>query len=131
MSQKEWKNGLFGCLDDPKLCVLIYCFPCYAVGKNAEALKEDCLLHGLLCALGLNFAPVIRWRYRQERNIAGTMLMDVLTHTVCPCCTLMQEAREIGWNVPKDFNEVGRSDTSKNEYAAGESFDANQHINRE
>jgi len=124
-SGKDWKYGLFGCFDDPKLCVLSFFVPCYAIGKNAESLSEDCILHGLLSLVGLNFGPVTRWRMRMERRIAGSMLMDVLVHAVCPCCALVQEAREIGWTTPKDFNDIGR--------AGGDNVDVDneQNIDRE
>lgn len=104
----DWKFGLFGCFGDTRLCLLTFFVPCYAVGKNSESLGEDCLLHGLLFAIGLNFSPVNRWRLRQKHNIGGSMLMDVLVHTVCPCCALVQENREIGAIVPQNMNEIGR-----------------------
>ena len=79
------------------------------MGKNAEGVGENCLLHGLLTLVGLNFGPVIRWRLRKEKGIAGSMLMDVLVYTLCPCCALVQEAREIGWSLPEQLNEIGRT----------------------
>ena len=106
----DWKFGLFGCFDDPKLCVVTFLVPCYAIGKNAQALGEDCILHGLLFALGLNFGPVIRHRTRQKKDIAGSMLLDVLVYAVCPCCAIIQEARENGWGLPKTLNDIGRAD---------------------
>lgn len=120
----EWKFGLFGCFDDPKLCVITFLVPCFAIGKNAEALKEDCLLHGLISLIGLNFGPITRWRMRQERSIAGSMLTDVLIHAVCPCCALIQEAREIGWMLPTDLNDVGKRNS-------GVDNDIQQNIERE
>jgi len=83
------------------------------MGKNAEGVGEDCLLHGLLSLLGLNFGPVVRWRLRESKGIAGSMLMDVLVYMVCPCCALIQEAREMGWSLPDELNSIGRAgDTS-------------------
>ena len=107
----DWKSGLFGCFADARLCLLTYLLPCYTVGKNAEGVGENCLLHGLLALLGLNFGPVIRWRLRQERGIEGSMLMDVLAHMMCPWCAMVQEAREIGWSVPEQLDTVGRTGT--------------------
>lgn len=116
MAGADWKFGLFGCLGDSKLCILTFLVPCYTVGKNAESFGEDCLIHGLLFALGLNFGSILRWRLREKHGIAGTMLLDVLTQTVCPCCALVQEARQVGWNMPKDFNDIGRrEDQSQNQ----------------
>jgi len=105
----DWKFGLFGCFGDIKLCLVSYICPCYTMGKNAQGVGEDCLLHGLLSMLGLNFGPVIRWRLRQEKAIAGSMLMDVLVYMLCPCCALVQDAREIGWSLPEDLNSIGRT----------------------
>ena len=103
----EWKHGLFGCFQDKKLCVLACCVPCFVVGKNAEGLGEDCMLHGLLACVGLQFGPLIRWRLRQDKNIKGSMLMDVLAHGVCPCCALVQDAREIAWDMPQELSNPG------------------------
>lgn len=116
----DWKFGLFGCFADVKLCLLTYLCPCYAMGKNAEGVGEDCLLHGLLSLLGINFGPVVRWRLRQERGIAGSMLMDVLVYMLCPCCALVQEAREIGWGVPEQLNSIGRADAGGGDAAGGD-----------
>ena len=93
---KDFRYGLFGCLGDKRLCILTFCLPCWTVGKNAEGVGDDCLLHGLLYCIGLGFGPVTRWRLREQKGIQGTMLMDVLVHTVCHCCALVQEARELG-----------------------------------
>lgn len=106
----NWQAGVLGCFSDPRLCLLTFCVPCYTIGKNAEHLGEDCLIHGLLACVGLNFAPVIRWRLRQEKNLQGSMLLDVLLHTVLPCCAMIQEAKEIGWSLPKEVAELGKKD---------------------
>lgn len=106
----EWKFGLFGCFADTKLCILTFLAPCYVVGKNAEGVGEECLLHGLLACVGAQFGPVIRWRIRQDRNIKGSMLMDGLVYAVCPPCALIQDAREINWAMPEEItNPTGRS----------------------
>ncbi|ELU11499.1 hypothetical protein CAPTEDRAFT_221615 [Capitella teleta] len=101
----EWQSTIFSCFSDPKLCVFVFCFPPYAYGKSAEAVGEDCVLHGLLAGMG--FAPITRWRIRKARNIEGTMLSDVLCHCALPCCALIQEAKETGWNVPESLAVIG------------------------
>ena len=93
----KFQNSLFGCLGDTRMCILVFCIPCYVVGKNAEVLGEDCLLIGLLSGLGLPFGPLLRWRIRQQKYIEGNMISDVFTWICCPCCALAQEARELGW----------------------------------
>jgi len=115
----DWKFGLFGCFGDMKLCLLTYLCPCYAMGKNAEGVGEDCLLHGLLSIVGLNFGPVVRWRLRHDKGIGGSMLMDVLVYMLCPWCAVVQEAREIGWSLPDQLNSVGRADGGGGDAGAG------------
>lgn len=106
----DWKFGLLGCFSDIKLCCLTFLCPCYTMGRNAAGVGEDCLLHGLLSMLGLNFGPVIRWRLRKDKSIGGSMLMDVLVYMLCPCCAMIQEAKEIGWSLPDELNNIGRTD---------------------
>lgn len=102
----EWKHGLFACLEDKKTCVAGCCVPCFVIGKNAEAMGENCLLHGLLSCVGLNFGPVLRYRLRKEKNIKGSMLMDALVYMVTPCCAMIQEAREANWEMPEQVNQA-------------------------
>ncbi len=105
----EFKSGLFGCFEDPRLCIMTFCIPCYTAGKNAsEGLGEDCLLVGLLACLGLQFGPVMRWRLRQDRGLQGSMITDVLIHMLLPCCGLIQEAKEIGWGLPEEIQNAGK-----------------------
>jgi len=106
---KEFKTSLLGCFSDPKLCIFTFIVPCYVIGKNAEGIGEDCILVGLLSCVGLNFNPLIRWRLRQERNLKGSMLMDVLVHTVLPCCAMIQDAKEINWDLPKEVDQVAEA----------------------
>ncbi len=106
---KPFDNGIFSCFSDYRLCLLSFCLPCYTVGKNAEHLGDDCLLHGLLTAIGFGFGPLLRWRLRQEKDIEGSMVMDVLVYIVVPCCALIQEAKEIGWALPKSVVKAGNS----------------------
>ena len=107
----DWKTGPFGCFQDKRLCILGFFVPCYVMGKNSEAVGEDCLLTGILTAVGFQFGPVIRWRLRQERHIKGSMLLDVLMYVCIPCCALVQEANEIGWSPKKTVAEHGKKDT--------------------
>lgn len=93
----EWQNGMFGCFGDFRTCILTFFVPGYTLGKIAESQGESCLIHGLLYCLGVGggFGPVLRWRLREKKGIQGTMLMDVIWHTFCPCCALIQESREL------------------------------------
>ena len=111
MGDKDFDNGIFGCFSDKRLCLLTFCFPCYTIGKNAsEGLGEDCLLHGLVFGLGVNFGSVIRWRLREKEGIKGTMLVDGLLYALLPCCAMIQEAKQIGWASSDEFVSPKKAD---------------------
>ncbi len=92
---KPFSSGLFGCFDDPRLCVVTFFVPCYTMGRNAEDLGEDCMLIGLLACVGINMSPIVRNRLRAKYDLEGSMLTDTLLHMFLPCCALTQEARHI------------------------------------
>jgi len=106
----QFQNGLFGCFGDFKLCIITFVAPCYTIGKNAEHFGEDCMLHGLLAAIGLPFGPILRWRLRQQKDLEGTMMMDALLYTFCGCCALVQDAREMGWSLPKSIDKIDKKE---------------------
>jgi hypothetical protein len=58
--------------------------------------------------VGVGFGPVIRWRLREQRGIEGSILKDALLYTFCGCCAAVQDAREIGWNLPKAVANAGK-----------------------
>jgi Cys-rich protein (TIGR01571 family) len=95
--EEMWTYEFFGCFSDWKLFLATFCCPCYTIGRNAEHFNEDCLTIGgtFMLGLGLGFGPLLRWRLRHEKNIRGSMLSDVLAHFLCPCCSLIQENKEI------------------------------------
>lgn len=90
---REWSNGLFGCFNDVTTCMvhedvaainivdvisvsltgIISTFvPCYTLGKNAEAVSENCLLCGLsyfIWPLGIFAHVTIRGKIRDQKGI--------------------------------------------------------------
>ena len=91
-----WTHQLFGCLDDPRLCIFTFLLPCYTIGRNAEHFEEDGVVIGLFYGLGvIALGPMLRWRIRQKKNLEGNMLADVVVHAFCPCCALIQENKEL------------------------------------
>ena len=126
----DWQYGVLGCFGDWRLCLMTFVAPCYTVGKNAEHFGEDCLLVGLLSCLGLNPGPIMRWRLREERRIAGSMILDTLVYFVLPCCAMVQEAREIGWALPQEVATIGKKNDGAAEASGGHSNDA-QDMTRE
>lgn len=94
--EEIWTYDLFGCLGDWRLCVATFVCPCYTLAKNASFLGDDGMVVGLLYIFGFfAFEPVTRWRIRQLKNIRGTMVSDVVLGMLCPCCTLIQENKEL------------------------------------
>uniref|UniRef100_H2XX20 Uncharacterized protein n=1 Tax=Ciona intestinalis TaxID=7719 RepID=H2XX20_CIOIN len=92
----EYANPLFGCFEDPALCIITFIIPCYTAGKTAESLGESCLLYGILylfteCIAGC----IIRGKVREIKNIDGTMFKDFVLSLFCPWCALIQDHREV------------------------------------
>jgi len=51
----------------------------------------------------------IRGLIRQSKDIEGSALTDALLHYCCPCCALIQEAREMevmGYSMAGDGSQV-------------------------
>ena len=95
---REWSNGLFGCFKDVTTCIISFIVPCYTLGKNAEAVSENCLLCGLsyfVIPLGWYAHVTIRGKIREQKGIEGTCLKDLLFVIFCYGCALTQEAQEV------------------------------------
>ena len=96
VASEFWDSDLFGCFDDPALCIFTFCVPCYTIGRNAEHFNEDGVVLGVLYGLGCyGIHPIMRWRLRQQQNLRGRLISDVLLTAVCPCCALIQENKQI------------------------------------
>ena len=95
----QWQHGLCGCFDNCFTCIITYVAPCYTFGKNAEAVGDSCVLCGLAsCVPLLNiwFGASTRRKIREQKNIDGGLMSDLLTVCCCPFCALVQSAQEIG-----------------------------------
>ena len=52
--------------------IITYFVPCYTAGKNAEAIGEGCLVHGvysIVPILGIYCHALIRGKIREQKNI--------------------------------------------------------------
>ena len=101
----DWSHSLFGCFDNFGLCLVTYFIPCYTHGKVAELVGENCFLCGLASitpGLHLLAGTMTRNRVREQRNIEGSIVGDLLYVLCCPFCALIQEAQEVGFlDTPK------------------------------
>eukprot|EP00918_Siedleckia_nematoides_P049213 GHVU01107907.1.p1 GENE.GHVU01107907.1~~GHVU01107907.1.p1 ORF type:complete len:111 (+),score=14.34 GHVU01107907.1:99-431(+) len=94
----EWQHGLCGCFDNFTVCIITYVFPCYTAGKTGEAVGDSCLVCGLLaCVPFVDFvaAAMIRGKVREQKQIEGGFLGDLVLSFCCYCCVLAQSAQEV------------------------------------
>jgi len=97
-STKEWQHGLCGCFGNCGICLITYCVPCYTAGKVAEKVGDSCIACGLvLCLpiLGNIFGALVRRKVREQKQIEGSLLGDLVVWFCCPLCALAQEAQEV------------------------------------
>eukprot|EP00013_Stygamoeba_regulata_P013702 CAMPEP_0177683136 /NCGR_PEP_ID=MMETSP0447-20121125/31628_1 /TAXON_ID=0 /ORGANISM="Stygamoeba regulata, Strain BSH-02190019" /LENGTH=348 /DNA_ID=CAMNT_0019192679 /DNA_START=239 /DNA_END=1285 /DNA_ORIENTATION=- len=101
----RFNEGLFDCVNDPTSCCLAAtCCTGSVIGAVAHELHGHnacavgCLWSLLQCFtlcgnafLGAYYRSHLRARY----NIPGNIINDCLLHTVCPCCAVTQEYREM------------------------------------
>ncbi|XP_075263129.1 uncharacterized protein LOC142354660 [Convolutriloba macropyga] len=94
----EWKEGLFSCFGDLKVCVCVYFIPCYVQGKVADAVGESCLIWTILFfvpVVDCIAAIILRGKVRDQKGIEGGLVGDVLAVWCCFPCVLCQAAREV------------------------------------
>ncbi|EDO44794.1 predicted protein [Nematostella vectensis] len=99
----SWSSGICGCFEDINTCALTYFCPCVVAGKNAEAVGENCFLHGFLSTLGcvgIFCGAKIREKIREKHGIEGSFGNDCIMHWFCPLCAYSQEARELKARCP-------------------------------
>ncbi|ESN95345.1 hypothetical protein HELRODRAFT_185980 [Helobdella robusta] len=95
---REFRQGLFGCFGDFRVCIITWFVPCYTEGKIAEKVGEDCLMQGLVVMVPLlNIFCLwkIREKVRTQKNIEGSAVSDILSVCCCMECALCQEAVEV------------------------------------
>ncbi|KAF6035570.1 hypothetical protein EB796_006130 [Bugula neritina] len=100
----DWKNGLFGCFGNCKVCLVSYVVPCYAFGKTHEKVEEgSCVKCG--CA---SMVPLLNWYafakqrqlVREKQGIDGSFGGDCVSSLFCPFCAMVQQAREVEADLP-------------------------------
>lgn len=104
-SPGEWRFSLFGCFEDCGLCTTTICCPCVTYGRTKDKMNPEsgfCLNCVVWCTVSHIVGPWFmgyrnRRVIRRMRNIPGTTCGDCCVHFCCPCCGLIQEAREFVW----------------------------------
>lgn len=123
----DFSFSIFGCLAEPKLCVLGFCCPCLAWADTSDQNKGKGLLpywpaflsfFGLLVleayTMGITSLFVVglgvyyRQKLRQAKDLASfqsgkkqTLVLDIVFWVFCQPCAIIQEAREESVNQGK------------------------------
>ena len=105
-NQPMWSTGLFDCCADVPMCCFTMFLPCFAFGRNAEALNggksNSCwtaaavwwaLQHTV--ALGCLYSASYRGKLREKYNIPEGPVPDSVVHCLCWPCAFCQEHREL------------------------------------
>uniref|UniRef100_A0A7M5VGS3 Uncharacterized protein n=1 Tax=Clytia hemisphaerica TaxID=252671 RepID=A0A7M5VGS3_9CNID len=93
----EFQFNLLDCSEDLGTCSRTFLCPCVTAGENARAVDKSCFLFGLMSVLPLCMFTNghVRKLIRHKYNIKGSYPSDLLANLLCPCCSLVQDAREI------------------------------------
>ena len=91
----SWTHGLCSCYDIENCLCAYFCYPCL-IYKSAEGLHKNGFLYMILAC----FAPcvptiLLRSEARQQYEIEGSTLSDVINGMFCPFCSTVQLANEI------------------------------------
>jgi Cys-rich protein (TIGR01571 family) len=98
----DWKAKLFDCFENPVMCLWACCVPCGAAcmqavdayvfsGEKWDATRAF-FLNCCLCCFGAAYnTKAVRERLKIDSNYA----IDCVKWMFCPCCTAVQEWREV------------------------------------
>jgi Cys-rich protein (TIGR01571 family) len=92
------------CLNDAGVCIQGCLCPCWLFGKNiehstGESCAKNCLCY-VLCCGPCNHASHRR-RLRLKYNLKNDCCGDCCNTVFCPCCSLIQDARELRYQDSK------------------------------
>ncbi|EAL90751.1 hypothetical protein KXW98_004222 [Aspergillus fumigatus] len=104
----EWSSSFWDCFSPTETCLIGWCAPCCLFGKTQSrlqdpALKEhqyvngDCCLYALSSYCGLYWVLLMikRGQLRERFGIQGSTFQDCWQSYLCPCCTLVQNEKEV------------------------------------
>ncbi|RHZ61013.1 hypothetical protein CDV55_101455 [Aspergillus turcosus] len=103
-----WSSSIWDCFSPTETCLVGWCAPCCLFGKTQSrlqdpALKEhsyingDCSLYALSSYCGLYWVLLMikRGQLRERFGIQGSAFEDCWQSYLCPCCTLVQNEKEV------------------------------------
>ena len=107
----DWKEGLFGCFSNIKVCLITWLCPIATVGAIAENLGEDTFVCGALkmCIPIYNciYFRGLRVKAAKNNGIAeescGSFLLKMWC---CGACMVCQTGNEVGaWNMAEEMEK--------------------------
>jgi Cys-rich protein (TIGR01571 family) len=115
MPLSDWKANLIcSCFASPTTTACSYFCPCvqYGINKSDVIQGSSCFCGCLTYVLYAILCPCIhpcciaslREKLRASFNIDGSFCEDCCVHLLCPCCALIQEARELELRKNNSFN---------------------------
>lgn len=89
----EFEAGLCGCCGDCGSCCYVYwCYPCALAQAWADARGESCS-----CCHIHAYEIFVKANIRQARGMRPEYCQDWCANAFCPCCSLIQDMREISF----------------------------------
>ncbi|KAG2415119.1 hypothetical protein HFD88_006310 [Aspergillus terreus] len=106
--EHEWSNSFWDCCSPTETCFLGWCFPCGLFGRTGARLEDpsmksddcmngNCLIYFVSSYCALHWIPLMmkRGEIRKRFNIEGSGAGDCFSSYCCPCCTLVQNEKEV------------------------------------
>ena len=97
-TMSEWSHSLFGCLEEPKMCVISWCCaPCQLSYQRAAVKGTECGPTDLIMVwcCPLCFACPIRCDIREKYGLAGSSMSDCCVMYFCGICSIVQQHRQL------------------------------------
>jgi len=108
----DWSTSLFSCDETECMDILLawFCTPCFSAKTRTEYDTSNCFFN-FMCATPVMVRNIIREGY----GIEGSCILDIFYIAFCPCCSTLQQHREVKRRGPISKANTTHSDTWKHE----------------
>ncbi|KAI9761856.1 MAG: hypothetical protein M4579_000796 [Chaenotheca gracillima] len=107
---QDWHESFWDCCSPSSTCCMGYWCPCVLFGRTYDRLEDPTLAnHSAFnmnclgccvigsCGFGWVLQMMKRGDLRRKYNLDGSGLGDCIRPYCCPCCTIIQEEKEVVW----------------------------------
>ncbi|KAH3374795.1 hypothetical protein KXW99_006722 [Aspergillus fumigatus] len=91
----EWSSSFWDCFSPTETCLIGWCAPCCLFGKTQSRLQDPALKEQRYCGLYWVLLMIKRGQLRERFGIQGSTFQDCWQSYLCPCCTLVQNEKEV------------------------------------